>query len=167
MIKDVKRPPNLKIPSLTPVEISRFWSKIKQNTETECWLWLCGGGPDGRGRFWLRGKTYKAPRIAYYITTGIDPQKCMVCHKCNNPICCNPKHLYLGNAKTNSLDCLFFGERVCGERQGLSKLTEVDVKLIRKLYIQTPLSQRALAKQFNVAQNTIKQVIKYQTWKHI
>lgn len=163
----MNRPKNLTIPDLRKSEISRFWSYVKKSTSDECWLWIGGSFEYGRGSFWFRNKTYKAPRIAYFLSTGIDPGDKMVCHTCDTPACCNPKHLYAGYEKDNSKDRVEHGQQARGEKQGLSKLTVEDVKIIRRLYAEGNISQRDLARQFGVSQYPITQIVNCRTWRHV
>jgi hypothetical protein len=83
----------------------RFWNSILIRSEDECWPWLKCNAP-GYGRFRLsRKKLYQANRIAFQLSYGIEiPPDLDVCHSCDNRICCNPKHLWLGTRKQNMQD---------------------------------------------------------------
>lgn len=104
--------------------------------DTPCWIWtgptLHGYGRlivkrDGKRRHW------RAHRLSFLTFTGIDPKGLMVCHRCDNPSCINPKHLFLGTAKDNAEDRerKGRGRPISGERRSDAKLTAAAVKEIR------------------------------------
>jgi hypothetical protein len=71
-----------------------------------CWNWI-GATASGYGRFKQNGKLYSAHREMYSMTFGSDGMDGkQVCHKCDNPKCCNPEHLFLGTRSENMLDCV-------------------------------------------------------------
>lgn len=166
-MSELVRNSNRLIPIFTPKEIERFWSKVSKGSQDSCWEWEASRNCDGRGRFWLQGSTFYAPRISYFLENNQDPGDFLICHSCNNPQCCNPSHLYAGEVLDNSKDSIKAGSQVRGESQGLSKLTEVDVLKIRELYQTGQWSQRALGKHFGVSQHPIKEAIHRRTWKHV
>lgn len=94
---------HLRIPKLTPEQISLFQSRIKKSINS-CWKWLGARKSCGYGAFRLTDKTFIASRIAYAIFHRFDPGSWCVCHACDNPSCCNPKHLWLGTKQDNSQD---------------------------------------------------------------
>lgn len=79
-----------------------FWSGVHKGKPDECWPWR--GLKSGYGGMKLWGQTYPAHRIAYELTYGAIPMTKFICHKCDNPPCCNPAHLFLGTHKNNSDD---------------------------------------------------------------
>ncbi len=85
-----------------------FWSKIAITANLEkCWIWQGRREPKGYGRFNLVTETVKfqlAHRVAYYLFHGKDPKELFVCHRCDNPICCNPHHFFLGTHEDNQRD---------------------------------------------------------------
>ena len=75
----------------------RFWSKVKKNDgEGDCWDWLVGRNSDGFGQFWLEGQMDYSHRLVYEEFYGEIPRGLCVYHRCSNPGCVNPEHLYLG-----------------------------------------------------------------------
>ena len=82
--------------------MQRFWEKVRK-TEN-CWLWQGSVTSDGYGRFHMSGKTHSAHRIAYMLRNGMIEDDLHVLHKCDNPPCVNPAHLYLGDHYQNMQD---------------------------------------------------------------
>lgn len=93
----------------TPLS-ERFWRFVKVGGNDECWVWT-GNSVYGYGTLSTsRGKSpARAPRISWEIHNGPIPDGLMVCHKCDNPPCVNPSHLFLGTAKDNANDCVAKG----------------------------------------------------------
>lgn len=83
----------------------RFWPKVdKRGGDDACWPWLGGRFESGYGQFSQRPRNLRAHRVAYELTHGQIPDNLMVLHECDNPPCCNPKHLFLGTNDDNMAD---------------------------------------------------------------
>lgn len=147
--------------------MDRFWNKIDKSTD--CWNWQAGKDRWGYGRFRLGARSLGAHRIAYQLTYGTIPDGMCVCHRCDNPACCNPSHLFLGTDGDNARDRNAKGRaaNVHGEQHGRSKFTVEDVKRIRAMYQTGQCSFRGLAKLFNVSRATITDLITHKTWKSV
>lgn len=91
----------------------RFWSKVDKQCESDCWLWLKGIDVWGYGRFRMPNGHVGAHRMAYELTYGLEPydpeNPIVVRHKCDNPPCCNPRHLELGTHVDNVRDKIIRG----------------------------------------------------------
>lgn len=114
-----------------------------------CWLWTGGvkGTRSTYGQFWYGGANQFAHRASYLMHKGAIPPGMVVCHRCDNPFCVNPDHLFLGSQQDNVHDC-----RLKGRRQ--SKLSAADAKAIRN----SALSGRAVARQYSVSPSTIREI---------
>lgn len=106
-------------------EVRRFWSFVDPSGGTEaCWPWTGGRDfKDGRGRFWIAGTTEYAPRLVWTFVHGEIPEKLHVLHKCDNPPCCNPQHLFLGTLSDNTQDMLRKGRGRYGPNRPHSEKT--------------------------------------------
>lgn len=137
--------PNFKTPE-------RFWSKVDVGDVTECWKWQAGKIGGGYGKFTIHHRQRQAHRVAWVLTYGPIPEGLCVLHKCDNPGCCNPYHLFLGTHADNMADALHKGRLA-------RKLTEEDVLDIRELYATGEWTYGELADEFNVRKSTISYVI--------
>lgn len=148
----------------------RFWEKVNVRGKNDCWNWTAslsrwGYGSIGHGN---GPGTKLAHRVSWELHHGKIPDGVFVCHHCDNPACVNPEHLFLGTPKDNAQDCIQKG-RCCvlrGEEQGRAKLTEQDVRSIRKLRTNGA-SLKYLAEKFNVGKTTIGHLLNGDTWKHV
>lgn len=144
-----------------------YYVKIPLNPN-DCWEWIGFRSPLGYGRFKLNGIILLAHRISYILFNGeIDSALCCL-HKCDNPGCVNPNHLFLGTREDNVKDARQKG-RSCyaiGEKNGRVKLIEYKVKEIKALLLQGK-SQADIAKNFGVSQSTVSSIKQGRNWKYI
>ncbi len=143
----------------------RFWEKVDHKSDSECWNWLAGGS-EGYGQIKINGKTYRTHRISYYIHYKKDPGELLVCHKCNNKLCVNPNHLFLGTESENMQHAFATGRHYRkGILQASARLTEQDVRDIREL--RGEISQAKIAKLFGVSCGTIQHIMDGRNWSHV
>ena len=132
-----------------------------------CWPWLGGTRTrDGYGRFQHAGQQFFAHRYAFARAHGAIPADRLVCHRCDNPPCCNPAHLFLGTPLDNMRDKIAKGRDSHGERNGRSVLTAADVAAIRAAH-DAGATNKALAARFHVATSTISDIVLRQHWRHL
>lgn len=147
----------------------RFISKI--DVTDGCWIWKTGTFKDGYGQFWYKGGGISAHRYAWIKAHGDIPDKLFVLHKCDNPRCVNPEHLFLGTLRDNSEDMRVKGRAASGEHNGNSKLTRSQVREIRTLYqrgkagYKSPYSIKGLSIKYGVGTSTISGIVNNQTWR--
>lgn len=157
-------------PQLTSQEIKRFWSYVNkshgQGPKGTCWEWQRGRIQTGYGHFRARGRRCTTHRLAFLLTKDYWPGL-HVCHSCDNPPCCNPDHLFEGTPHDNRQDAMAKGRTTLGERDGMSKLTDDQVREIRSICATGGRFQHSIAKQFGVTQTVISQIARRKIWKHI
>ena len=140
----------------------RFISNVEPFSEKNCWYWKGNKSFAGYGRIYV-GEAFYAHRLAYQIFVGSIPTGLHVLHKCDNPACVNPKHLFLGTPADNKADCMSKRRHNFGVRNGLAKLNDKQIKEI--LHLNG--SQRYIANIYNVSQSTISLIKNHKIWKHI
>ncbi len=133
----------------------------------KCWEWTASLDGDGYGKTKIGKRFLQAHRASWEIHNGPIPNGLWVLHKCDNPKCVNPDHLYLGNHLQNVRDRQDRGRAACGERTGNSKLSNESVIHIRKLASDGALTHQAIADKFSVTQGTITKIVARQMWGHI
>ena len=145
----------------------RLLSKAGNLTINGCKEFLGALRPDGYGQLTMKGKSYSAHRLSWSIENGDIPTGLCVLHKCDNRKCINPDHLFIGTHKDNSIDMSNKGRGSLkrGEKHPSAKLKEEDVKEIFNLSGQ--LSQREIAKKFNVTQGLIVNILNHRSWRTV
>lgn len=141
----------------------RFYEKIKI-IENGCWIW-CGGTNQKYGILRFKKKNLGAHRFSYEFIKNEKIGDKFVCHKCDNPICVNPDHLFLGTHKDNMKDATLKKRMAFGEKKGFNKLKEKDVQEIQRL-VKIGLSQSQIAKIFEIEQTNISLIMKNKNWKN-
>lgn len=150
----------------------KFWEKVRR-IDNDCWEWQAGRSKKGYGNFYIslghsRDKHCLAHRMAWILTYGEIPDGLQVLHKCDNPPCVNPNHLFLGTNDDNVQDKIQKGRMITlrGEESPSSKLTEKEVRQIRRLR-NSGFSYAELGRNFNVDISTARYICIRKLWKHI
>jgi len=140
--------------------IVKFWKYVDKKGISDCWQWNGTKDKDGYGRF-FSGKHTKSHRLSYSLQYGDISEGMCVLHKCDNPSCVNPNHLFLGTHKDNSIDMVNKGRNpdIRGENNPYAKLTNEQIKEIRKLGESTDLSQQKIADKYGVCQRHISRIL--------
>lgn len=148
---------------MTPKDKARFEKKFR--VTPGCWVWTSYRDKDGYGGFSIEHVTFRAHRVAYMMYVGEIDDGMLICHKCDNPSCVNPDHLYQGTQQKNMRDMRSKNRGAInnGVLCGGSKLSESQVLEIRSL----KQSQSAIARKYGVAQSTISLIVNRKTWTHI
>ncbi|WP_157266602.1 HNH endonuclease [Azohydromonas aeria] len=146
----------------------RFWVQVDKRSKKECWRWLgfSSQGPNNSSPYGVasyEGKQWRTHRLAYRLVKGEIPEGAMVLHTCDNTLCCNPNHLYLGDHKQNMRDVAERGLRKninTGEQNGRAKLTQEQADEIRALYATSSRSQQSIADEYGVSQFAVSQIVR-------
>ena len=153
---------------VTPELIDRFNAKWKSDEATGCWVWFGATSGKGYGEIKIPKTRRQIPahRLSYLIHRGSIPSGKCVLHKCDNPPCCNPEHLFIGTKMDNSIDMAKKMRHVYGERQPNHKLTDKEVMDIHKL-MKLGVKQKEIAALFNVGEMCISRIKRGERWRHI
>ena len=151
-------------------DVDRFNAKVAGGAG--CWEWQAGRSRRGYGMFRVGRKlknnlaTVGAHRFAWIMAHGDAPEGLCVCHKCDNPGCVRPSHLFLGTHKDNARDCISKGRKNCrsGSDHWAAKLSEKDVASIR-LRCSLGELQKTLAMEYGVSRATVCLIVNRKHWR--
>jgi hypothetical protein len=177
-----------------PLEV-RFWQRVRKDQDG-CWRWTghCRR-TNGYGTIRISEQSKLAHRVSWEMANGPIPDGTFVCHRCDNPPCVNPAHLFLGTVADNAADMVAKGRQAKGddagprkhiasrprgdrhpyrlrpelvkrgERHGMARLTEVAVRDIRARYPQ--VSAASLAAEHGVRANAVWKIATRRAWAHV
>jgi hypothetical protein len=161
-------------------DVDRFWRCMDKGTESECWIWKIALCQRGYGKFQVGRKTIRANRFAIVASGREIPDGMFSCHKCDNPPCCNPNHLFIGSPADNQMDMVLKGrslkgdknpsrihpELYRGENNHAHQLTD---EIVSKLRENPPIgaNMNSEALKYAVSASVLRGAILGSTWKHL
>lgn len=148
--------------------IAKFLNKTKHGPDG-CILWTGSVGSHGRyGSLSIAGKHWLAHRAAWFLFKGADPGEMVVCHSCDNGLCVNVDHLFLGTQADNihDMESKQRSRHPSNENHGMAKLTNEQVFAIRELR-KTGLSIQKIANIYGVSGPTIHRIVNGTGWKGV
>lgn len=143
-----------------------FWGKVFRKGPEECWEWQGSTSKYGYGQIRMNGVLVGAHRYAWEMKHGRPAGSFDVCHRCDNPACVNPSHLFLGTHQENMEDCAAKGRTTRGERNAQAKLSAADVRQMHVLS-SAGVSQPLIAKRFGVSSSHVCTILSGKRWGHI
>lgn len=160
------------IPTVSADEYRRrFESKYIEAPRTGCFEWTATRDHNGYGKFRLNGVIQTASRVSWKLFRGEIPTELSILHRCDNPTCVNPKHLFLGTTKDNLHDMARKGRRrgkgPKGEINNHAKLTSREVIEMRSLFSTGNFTHENLAKKYGVLSGQVYVIVTRRQWKHI
>lgn len=154
--------------NLTEDQIQRFWSKTEPK-ESGCIEWTRAKRSYGYGAVRIERRSLAAHRVAFFLKNGPFPNGAEICHRCDNPPCCNPDHLFIGTHLDNMRDMFSKNRRISakGEKHAAAKLTESQVRELRTRYANKEGSMEKLGLQYGITRQSAHLIISRQSWPHI
>lgn len=144
---------------------AKFLANVVKN-ESGCWVWSGRPNSSGYGRFTFNKAADTAHRWAYRLFKGEDPGALYVCHSCDNKMCVNPEHLWLGTLQDNIRDMVKKGRQAKGARRHNARLDDVRARAVKELH-KIGVPQNEIAAFFGIHKATINDVATGKTWRHV
>lgn len=149
----------------TPKFLNRFWSKVDVAANTdECWPWNASVDKFGYGQVWHDRRLLRSHRVAYEIVNG-DPGPLYVLHSCDNPLCCNPTHLFLGTQADNMRDKQRKNRAPKGEAHATSKYSDAVIDELKRRFSSGEATIRELADEYHMSRVHVWEIVTYRSRK--
>jgi len=142
---------------LTEIELGRFWAKVDKTDG--CWIWIGAKNATGYGLIRFKRKSYRAHRVSYEFANGEIPDGLYICHKCDNPSCVNPEHLFTGTATDNAID-------MTNKGRSSAILTPNQVM---EIFDQrgNGITHQDIANKYGIARSTVSNLMRGLNWASI
>jgi hypothetical protein len=151
------------IPKLSKEDLARFWELVYKRGPDECWPWLGSRTKAGYGTFGYNKGSYYAHRVAASLARKITVNL-HVCHNCDNPPCCNPRHTFNGSDKDNSKDSAH--KKRCGAFTKPWRYPQIKMSFIRAKKVAAAKGvQTEIARRFKISQSTVSRVKTGRIWR--
>lgn len=149
--------------------IDSFNKKYRINPDSGCWEWTASLIGKGYGQFKCAEdpRQQYAHRFSYLIHKGEIPAGKCVLHRCDNPKCVNPDHLFVGSKLDNGQDMQRKGRSTYGEKNTQAVLSAADIRTIRSLCAEGELPQWRIAKMFGIQQMEVSRIYRRERWAHV
>ncbi len=159
------------MPARTLNDLKAIWSTkytVRDcGFETPCWVWNQSKSEKGYARCVFQRRVYTGGRLPWMMFNGPIPDGLCACHKCDNPSCVRPDHIFLGTKAENNRDCKAKKRNNIGSRNGQSVLDENSVKKIKLLLKSKAVSLHRIGRMFSVHHATIWDIKMKKTWRHV
>ncbi|MDQ7745424.1 HNH endonuclease signature motif containing protein [Hydrogenophaga pseudoflava] len=164
-----RRGANMDAPHRAEISLAdRLWSKVHKHPGDGCWEWTAAhDGRRGYGHINVGGVILKAYRVAYELENGPIPAGVEICHKCDNPKCVRPGHLFVGTHLENMRDGAEKGRMNPGEKNGMAKLKDSDVIVIARRLASGSAQMDSLAAAYGVSRTCIHDIATGRRWSRI
>jgi|SRR5215813_1978543 len=130
--------------------IKRFWRNVHKDPNG-CWIWQRAKKPKGYGIVHIFGRTQLAARVAYRLEVGPIGEGLSVCHRCDNPACVRPDHLFLGTNRQNVDDAIRKGRF----KGGVRKLSDADLATIAER-LRAGVSKHQIAREYGIDRSALR-----------
>lgn len=135
-------------------------SKVYKNEHSGCWEWQGSKNNEGYGQVSYQGKIHLVHRLTYELIIGRIESDMYVCHKCDNPKCCNPAHLFIGTPRDNQIDCRL------KNRNPTSKINYNNALKIKRLF-NDGYSRKEISQQYSISYQQVCRIINGKYWNYV
>jgi hypothetical protein len=137
----------------------RFWEKVDKRGPNGCWTWQGFKNNWGYGQFWHEQRMAKAHRYSFELANGPLPKEVLVLHRCDNPPCVNPAHLFAGDNFINRQDSL--------NKDRLGSNAKVKVEQVKQIKMRLSQALTNIAKEFGVSTSIVSNIGRGKTWRTV